>query len=186
MNFSRLFCEFKSSKTAVRHSYECRANFYVSRIFKKKYANLCDKIFANPSQSHANLSRDILASVANLSQFCRGKIVPKLQCNKFATLARMSYDYRATVLRNNANNSRLSGAEIIKLSDICAAVVRHSLEIHSHECLTTVVRVKMILRDHREALSQMSHDCRKSVSGLWHDSHETYYAKLGKIREIVI
>ena len=69
-------------------------------------------------------------------------------------VVRMPYDSRTIVARQS---SRLSG-EKIKLSDIRANVVRHS-----HECLATVVRMKMKLHvklrswERRETISRVAY-----------------------------
>ena len=58
--------------------------------------------------------------------------------------------------RDSLEKTRDSG-EKIKLSDICMNVVRHS-----HDCLGTVVQMKMKLKlhswGHRETLTRMSRD----------------------------
>ena len=64
---------------------------------------------------------------------------------------RVSYDSRATVLRNHANTSRLSG-EKKKLSDIRTNVVRHS-----HDCCTTIVQMKISYI--RRKVVRHSHEC---------------------------
>ena len=62
----------------------------------------------------------------------------------------MSYD-------NLVNNSRLSG-EKIKLSNIRAKVLRHS-----HECLLTVIRMKIKLMLHSWEGHENSHECLGTV-----------------------
>ena len=96
----------------------------------------------------ARLSRDVRASVANLSLRNFGEFAMQ----NFASVARRSRD---SLERNHANTSRLSG-EKIKLSDIHANVVRHS-----HECRTTVVRIK--IKIHGKVVRH-SHECRETVS----------------------
>ena len=89
------------------------------------------------------------------------------------TLARMSYDSHAAVLRKHANISRLSG-EKIKLSDIRTNIVRHF-----HECLATVMQMKIKIKlnswESRETLSRMSRDCLTTVAGLSCNSREIYF-----------
>ena len=84
----------------------------------------------------------VRASVAKLSP----RTIGEFTSENLATLKRMSYDSRTTVLRKYANNSRL------KLSDIRSNVVRH---FHA-ECLATVVRMKMKLK--------LSYDSRATIA----------------------
>ena len=71
------------------------------------------------------------------------------------TMRKFPVDSRAIVLRKHANTSQLSGGKM-KLSDIRTNVVRHS-----HECLATVIRMKMKLKLHswerRVTISRMLH-----------------------------
>ena len=105
--------------------------------------------------SIARLSCDSSTTFMRVTRTCRREILANLQCENVATLVRLSYDSRAIVLRKHANTSQLSG-EKIKLSDIHTNVVRHS-----HECLATVVRMKMKLKlnswERRETISRMLH-----------------------------
>ena len=109
--FANFVANFRT--TFVRVSRECRENFHVSRT-----------------------SRELVASVLNMfKNFMRiffAKIFRKTVARDTRTNAvRVSYDGRATVLRNHANTSRLSG-EKIKQSDVRTNVVRNS-----HECSAT-------------------------------------------------
>ena len=109
----------------------------------------------------ARLSRDCRATFVRMSRTCRREILANLQCKIFATLVRMScvsHDGRATVLRQHAKNSRLSG-EKIKLSVIRKNVVRHS-----HECRATVVRIKMKIRYIRGKVVRHSYECRATIA----------------------
>ena len=110
----------------------------------------------------ARLSYDVRASDATLSPRNYGELNLRKFPDTRTNVIGMSHDSRSTVLRNLANNSRLSG-EKIKLSDIPMNVVSHS-----YECLATVVRMKMKLKlhswDRRETLSRMSRNCRTTVA----------------------
>ena len=116
----------------------------------------------------ARLSRDIHASVANLSPGNFGEFT---RCNfrdNCMNVVRVSHNGRATVSRKHAKTSQLSG-EKIKLSDICTNVMRHS-----HECRTTVVRIKM----------KISYICKKVVRHSWmlRDYRATVARYIFKIR----
>ena len=78
----------------------------------------------------------------------------------------MQYDSRATVLATICREN--------KISDIRTNVVRHS-----HECLATVVRMKMKLKLHswerRETISRISRDCHTTVARLSSDSPEIHF-----------
>ena len=126
-----------------------------------------------PPKYFARLSRDVRANVANLSPRNFGEFTMRNFRDARTNVVRVSHDGRATVLRQHAKNSRLSG-EKIKLSIIRTNVVRHS-----HECRATVVRIKMKNKIHslesRETLSRMSRDCRETVARLSRDSREIYF-----------
>ena len=79
-------------------------------------------------------SHNVRVNVANLSPLAN------LQCEIFATLVRVSHHS----LETTCENMRLSG-EKIKLSDIHTNVVQTFVP-HSHECLATVVRIKIKIR----------------------------------------
>ena len=83
------------------------------------YANFLAKIFR---KTVVRRSRDFRASVANLSPRNFGKITMQNLCDTRTNVMRVSHDGRATVLRQHAKNSRLSGGKI-KLSDIRTNVV---------------------------------------------------------------
>ena len=78
-------------------------------------------------------------------------------CDPRTNVVRVSHDGRATVLRQHAKNSRLSG-EKIKLSDIRANVVRHS-----HKCRATVIQIKIEIRYIRGKDMRHSHERRATV-----------------------
>ena len=84
---------------------------------------------------------------------------------------RVSHEGRATVLRQHAKTSRLSG-EKIKLSNIRTNVVRHS-----HKCRATVVRITMKISYIRGKVVRHSHECRRRLS---RDSREIYFEKLDR------
>ena len=107
------------------------------RIFSPKY-------FARLSRdcraTVVRRSRDVRANVANLSPRNFVEFIMRNFRDTRTNVVRVSHEGRATVLRQHAKNSRLSG-EKIKLSVIRTNVVRHS-----HECRATFAR--------------MSRDCR--------------------------
>ena len=104
-------------------------------------------------------SRDVRANVANLSprNFC--EFTMRNSRDTRTNVVRVCHDGRATVLRQHAKNSRLSG-EKIKLSVIRTNVVRHS-----HKCRATVIRNENTIhsRESRETISRMSRDYRATV-----------------------
>ena len=114
-------------------------------------------------------SCDVRANVANLSPRNFGEFTMRNFRDTRTNVVRVSHDSRATVLRQHAKNSRLSG-EKIKLSDIRTNVVRHS-----HECRATVVRIKMKIRYIRATVVRQSRDCRATVARLSRDSREIYF-----------
>ena len=109
------------------------------RIFSPKY--------------FARLSRDCRTTVARRSRDVRANVANLSPRNFVEFTMRNFRDTRATVLRQHAKNSRLSG-EKIKLSVIRTNVVRHS-----HECRATVVRIKMKIRYIRGKVMRHSHEC---------------------------
>ena len=128
------------------------------RFFSPKYA--------------ARLLRDRLATDVQRSYECREHVATNFWeftmrkfCDTRTIVVRMSYEHlydsRATVLRIHANISRVYG-EKLKLGDI-----RMNVERHAHECLATVVRLKMKLKLHswelRKTHSQMSRDCYRAT-----------------------
>ena len=114
-------------------------------------------------------SFDVRANVANLSPRNFGEFTMRNFRDTRTNVVRVSHDGRATVLRQHAKNSRLSG-EKIKLSVIRTNVVRHS-----HECRATVVRIKMKIRYIRGKVVRHSHECRATVARLSRDSREIYF-----------
>ena len=103
--------------TVVRLSHECRENIYKSQTSREGFKHV-SKFYAIFSPTFvARLSCDSRTTFLRVSRTSRREMLANLQCEIFATLVRMSYDSRATVLRKHANTSRLSG-EKIKLSDI--------------------------------------------------------------------
>ena len=105
----------------------------------------------------ARLSRDGRANVANLSPQNFGEFTMQNFHDTRTNVVLVSQDGRATVLRQHAKNSRLSG-EKIKLSVIRSNVVRHS-----HECRATVVQIKMKIRYICGKVVRHSHECRATV-----------------------
>ena len=127
--------------TVVRQSYVVRTSF-------AKWIG-CDFFPQNISQDRRTTvvrrSRDVRANVANLSPHSFGEFTMRKFRDTRTNVVRVSHDGRATVLRQHAKNSRLSG-EKIKLSVIRTNVVRHSYESrgkivrHSYECRATIAR----------------------------------------------
>ena len=121
------------------------------------------------------LSCNSLTTFVLVSRTCCREILANSQCENLATLVQMSYNSRTTVFRKHANTSRLS-SEAIKLSDSRTNGVRDF-----HECLATVVRMKMKINLHswerRETLSGMSCHCRicTTVARLSRDSRKIYF-----------
>ena len=103
---------------------DCNANL-VTELLHDFHACVAQvsQIFAkNIQEPVTRLSHDSRTTFLRASgTFCH-KILANLQCDNFATLVRMLYDSHTTVLRNHANNLRLS-YENIKLKDIHANVV---------------------------------------------------------------
>ena len=97
------------------------------RIFFPKYFARLSRDGRATVARHSR-SRDVRANVANLSPRNFGEFTMRNFCDTRTNVVRVSHDGRATVLRQHAKNSRLSG-EKIKLSVIRTNVVRHS-----HEC----------------------------------------------------
>ena len=106
-----------------------------------------------------NISQDCRATVVRRSCECREPVAAKFWriynamrnvCDTRTNVVRVSHDGRATVLRQHAKNSRLSGEK--------TNVVRHS-----HECRATVVRIKMKIRYIRGKVVRHSHECRATV-----------------------
>ena len=166
-NSSRLLREF-SRGTFARHSCECRENFHVSRTSRELVAKVLNmfknwmrffffKIFRKTVARLSCDGRDVRANVANLSPRNFGEFTMRNFRDTRTNVVRVSQDSRATVLRQHAKNSRLSG-EKIKLSDIRTNVVRHS-----HECRATVARIKMKIRYIRRKVVRHSHECRATV-----------------------
>ena len=131
-NSSRLLREF-SRGTFARHSCECRENFHVWRTSRELVAKVLN-MFKNwrriffPKYFARRLSRDcratvvrrscdVRANVANLSPRNFGEFTMRNFRDTRTNVVLVSHDSRATVLRQHAKNSRLSG-EKIKLSDI--------------------------------------------------------------------
>ena len=130
-----LACEFLATVTRIC---ECRENFHVSRTSRELVAKVLN-MFKNWMRIFfpkyfARLSRDVRANVANLSPRNFGEFTMRNFCDTRTNVVRVSHDGRATVLRQHAKNSRLSG-EKIKLT-----------RRHSYEC--------------RATLARMSRDCR--------------------------
>ena len=135
--------------------------FFFSKIFRKTVARQ---------------SRDIRANVANLSLQNFVEFTMRNFRDTRMNVLRVSHDSRATVVRQHAKNSRLSGDKI-KLSVIRTKVVRHS-----HECRATVVRIKMKIRYIRGKVVRHSHECRATVVRLSRDSRATVVRYIFKIR----
>ena len=112
-----------------------------------------------------------VATFVQVSQICCHEILTNLQGYNFATLVRMLRDSRPTVLRKHGNNSGLSG-EKIHLRNTCTNVMRHS-----HECLVTVVRVRMKFRYIQENVARCSHECLLTVVCVTRDY---IFAKFGR------
>ena len=117
-------------------------------------------------------SHDVRANVANLSPRNFGEFTMRNFRDTRTNVVRVSHDGRATVLRQHAKNSRLSG-EKIKLSVIRTNVVRHS-----HECRATVVRIKMKIRYIRATVVRYIFKIRPKFVNLWHKClfNETVYS----------
>ena len=139
--FANFVADFRT--TFVRVSRECRENFLVSRTSRElvaKFFNMLKnfmRIFLqNISQdcraTVVRRSRDVRASVANLSPRNFGEFTMRNFCDTRTNVARVSHDGRVTVLRKPRDYL----AKKIKLSDIRTNVARHS-----HECRATVVRI---------------------------------------------
>ena len=189
-NSSRLLREF-SRGTFARHSCECRENFHVSRTSREQVAKVLNmfknwmriffpKYFARLSRdcraTIARQSRDVRANVANLSPRNFGEFTMRNFRDTRTNVVRVSHDGRATVLRQHAKTSRLSG-EKIKLS-----VIRTNVERHSHECRATVVRIKMKIRYIRGKVVRHSHECRATVVRQSRDYRATVVRYIFKIR----
>ena len=143
------------------------------RIFFPKYfARLSHDCRATVARQ----SRDVRANVANLSPRNFGEFTMRNFRDTRTNVVRVSHDGRATVLRQHAKNSRLSG-EKIKLSVIRTNVVRHS-----HECRATVVRIKMKIRYIRGNVVRHSHECRATVVRQSRDYRATVVRCIFKIR----
>ena len=122
----------------------------VLNIFKNCMRFFSPKYFARKS-------RDVRSSVANLSPRNLGEFTMQNFRDTRTNVVRVSHDGRATLLRQHAKTSRLSG-EKIKLSDIHTNVVRHS-----HECGATV-RIEMKISYIRGKVVRHSHECRATVA----------------------
>ena len=135
------------------------------RIFSQK--NSQDRRATVVRRSH-----NVRASVANLSPRNFSQFTMRNFRDTRTNVVRVSYDGHATVLRQHAKNSRLFG-EKIKLSDIGTNVVAHS-----HECRTTVVRIKNLklkIRYIRGKVVRHSHECRATVVRQSRDYREIYF-----------
>ena len=87
-------------------------------------------------------------------------------------VSRHSYNCRINFVRQSRDSLRLSG-EKLKLGDM-------NVTRHAHECLATVVRMKMKLQLHSlefVRLSRMSRDCHTTVAQLSCDIREIYFQK---------
>ena len=161
--FANFVADFRT--TFVRVLHECRENFHVSRTSRELVAKVfnmfknCMRIFSPKlfRKTDVQRSRDVRASVANLSSRNFGEFTMRNFRDTRTNVLRVSHDGRATVLRQHAKTSRLSG-EKIKLSDIRTNVVRHS-----HECHATVVRITMKISYIRGKVVRHSHECRATV-----------------------
>ena len=119
----------------MRVSHECRENFHVSRTIRELVAkvlnmfkNLCEFLAKIFCKTVARRSRDVRASVANLSPRNFGELAMRNSRDTRTNVVRVSLEGRATVLRKHANTSRLPG-EKIKLSYIRTNVARLSYEL---------------------------------------------------------
>ena len=144
----------------MRVSHECRENFDMSRTSRELVAKVLNR-FKNFMRNffRQNISQDCRTTVVRRSCECREPVAAKFWriynanfLGDTRTNVRVSHDGRATVLRQHAKNSQLSG-EKIKLSDIRTNVVRRS-----HECCATVIRIKMKIRYIRGKVVRHSHE----------------------------
>ena len=141
--FANFVADFRT--TFVRVSRECRENFHMLRTSRELVAKVLNMFKNFMRFFHQTISqdcratvvrrsRDVRASVANLSPQNFGEFAMRNFLDTRTNVVRVSHDGCATVLRQHAKTSRLSGE---KLSGIRTNVVRHS-----YECRATVVRIQ--------------------------------------------
>ena len=113
-------------------------------------------------------SRDVRASVANLSPRNFGEFTMRNFRDTRTNVARVSHDGRTTVARQSCENLATIWRE--------NKTKRHSYECRatlarmSRDCRTNLNENKLHSRESRETLSQMSRDCRATVARLSRDS----------------
>ena len=101
--FANFVADFRT--TFVRVSRECRENFLVSRTGREvfQHVSTCEFFLQNISQdcraTVVRRSRDVRASVANLSPRNFGELTMRNFRDTRTNVARVSHDGRATVLR---------------------------------------------------------------------------------------
>ena len=113
---------------------------------------------------------DVRTSFANMSPQKFGEFTMRKFRDTGKIVVQLSYDSRATVLRIHVNISRL--LKKLKLGDMNVAR-------HAHECLATVVRMKMKLK--RNFVKQ-SHECLATVTRQSRDYVATLARYISKIR----
>ena len=115
-------------------------------------------------------SRDVRASVANLSPRNFGEFTMRNFCDTRTNVARVSHDGRATIWRENKTKRH---------SYECRATLARM----SRDCRTNLNENKLHSRESRETLSRMSRDCRATVARLSRDSRAIYFQNYTKIRK---
>ena len=98
--FANFVADFRTTFVRVRLSCE---NFHVSRTSCEMVAKVLNmfenfmRIFL--PKYFTRLSRDCRATFVRVSRTCRREIMANVQCKIYATLVRMSCEYRMTVAR---------------------------------------------------------------------------------------